>query len=91
MVADDIFKNFTAHTVMSRRLAYSFQAGKAGFKPGLYFEIYAVYADHFAHVGRVFSAINADLRRSDRPDAEYKHSYNTPTFTLTFVRLLKLC
>ena len=56
-------------------------------------QIYAVclYADHFPHVGRVFSATNADLRRSDRTDAEYKHSYNTPNFTLTFARLLKLC
>ena len=62
---------------------------KAGFI--LRTQIYAVYADHFAHVGRVFSAINADLRRSDRADAEYKHSYNTPTFTLTYARLLKLC
>ena len=62
---------------------------KAGFI--LRTQIYALYADHFAHVGRVFSATNADLRRSDRADAEYKHSYNMPTFTLTFARLLKLC
>ena len=54
-------------------------------------QIYAVYADHFVHVERVFSATNADLRRSDHADAEYKHSYNTPTSTLTFARLLKLC
>ena len=54
-------------------------------------QIYAVYADHFAHVVHVFSATNADLRRSDRADAEYKHSYNTQTFMLTFARLLKLC
>ena len=54
-------------------------------------QIYAVDADHFAHMGRVFSATNADLRRSDRADAEYKHSYNTPTFTLTVAHLLKLC
>ena len=53
-------------------------------------QIYAIYADHFAHVGRAFSATNADLRRSDRADAEYKHSYNTLSFTLSFARLLKL-
>ena len=41
----------------------------------------------FAHVGRVFLATKSDLRRSDHADAEYKHSYNTPTFTLTFARL----
>ena len=58
-------------------------------KPSL--NLRRMYADHFAHVGRVFSATNADLRRSDRADAEYKHFYNTPTFTLTFARLLKLC
>ena len=34
-------------------------------------QIYAVYADYFAHVGRVFSATNADLRRSGRADTEY--------------------
>ncbi len=73
---------------------YNHKSGpKAGFIPRT--QIYAVYADHFAHVGRVFSATNADLRRSDRrsdrTDADYKHSYNTPNFTLTFARLLKLC
>ena len=52
---------------------------KAGFT--LRAQIYAVYADHFAHLGRVFSATNADLRRSDRADAEYKHSYSTPFFS----------
>ena len=25
---------------------------------------------------------NADLRRSDRADTEYKHSYNTPTLSV---------
>ena len=45
---------------------------KAGFI--LRTKIYAVYADHFAHVGRVFSATNADLRRSHRADGKYKHS-----------------
>ena len=40
-----------------------------------------MYADHFAHLGRVFLATNADLRRRDRAGAEYKHSYNTPSFT----------
>ena len=39
-------------------------------------QIYGVYADHFAHLGRVFSATNADLRRRDRAGAECKHSYN---------------
>ena len=62
---------------------------KAGFI--LRTQIYAVYADHFARVGRALAATNADLRRSDRADVKYKHSYNTPTFTLTFARLLKLC
>ena len=65
------------------------EQSKAGFI--LRTQIYAVYAAHFAHVGHVFSATNSDLRRSDRADAEYKHSYNTPTFTLTFSRLFKLC
>ena len=62
---------------------------KAGFI--LRTKIYAVYADHFAHVGRVFSATNADLRRSDRADGKYKHSYNTPTFKMNCACLLKLC
>ena len=31
-----------------------------------------------------------DLRRSDRADGKYKRSHKTPTFTLTFARLLKL-
>ena len=52
---------------------------KAGFT--LRTQIYGVYADHFAHLGRVFSTTNADLRRRDRAGAEYKHSYNTPSFT----------
>ena len=52
---------------------------KAGFT--LRTQIYGVYADHFAHLGRVFSATNADLRRRDRAGAECKHSYNTPSFT----------
>ena len=43
-------------------------------------QIYAVYADHFAHLGRVFSVTNADLCRSDHADAEYRHSYNTRTY-----------
>ena len=83
------------NTIFSKRAILTFltvdvcSARKAGFI--LRTQIYAVYADHCAHVGRVFSATNADLRRSDRADAEYKHSYNTPTFTLTFARLLKLC
>ena len=48
-----------------------------GLKPGLLrTQIYAVYADTFAHLGRVFSATNADLRRRDHADAEY---LNTPT------------
>ena len=42
---------------------------RAGFI--LRMQIYAVYADHFAHLGRVFSVTNADLRRRDRADAEY--------------------
>ena len=54
-------------------------------------QIYAVYADHFARAGCAPSATNADLRRSDRAYVKYEHSYNTPTFTLTFARLLKLC
>ena len=52
---------------------------KAGFI--LRTQIYGAYADHFAHLGRVFSATNADLRRKDRSGAECKHSYNTPSFT----------
>ena len=43
-------------------------------------QIYTIYADYFAHVGRVFSATNADLRRSDRADGKYKQSYNTTSF-----------
>ena len=54
-------------------------------------KIYAVYADYFAHVGRVLSAIYAYLRRSDRADGKYKHFYNKPTFTMNCARLLKLC
>ena len=60
---------------------------KAGFI--LRTQIYAVYADHFAHVGLVFSATNADLRCSYCSDAEYRHPYNTPTFTLTFAPLFE--
>ena len=52
----------------------SFGKTKAGFIPRT--QIYGVYADHFAHLGHVFSATNADLRRRDRAGAEYKHSYN---------------
>ena len=42
-----------------------------------------IYGVDFAHLGRVFSATNADLRRRDRAGAECKHSgsYNTPSFT----------
>ena len=43
-------------------------------------QIYAVYADHFAHLGRVFSVTNADLRRRELAGGEYKHSYNTRTY-----------
>ena len=46
---------------------------KAGFT--LRTQIYGAYADHFAHLVRVFSATNADLRRRDRSGAECKHSY----------------
>ena len=62
-------------------------------KPGLYFERKSTpYTQTILRtLWRVLSATNADLRGSDRADAEYKHSYNTPTFTLTFARLLKLC
>ena len=38
-------------------------ANKTTIKPGFYFG-YGVYADHFAHLGCVFSATNADLRVS---------------------------
>ena len=55
-----------------------FRKTKAGFT--LRTQIYGAYADHFAHLGRVFSATNADLRRRDRSGAECKHSYNTPSF-----------
>ena len=41
---------------------------KAGFT--LRTQIYGVNADHFAHLGRVFSATNADLRRRVRSGAE---------------------
>ena len=44
-------------------------------------QIYGAYAVHFAPLGHVFSATNADLRRRDRSGAECKHSYNTPSFT----------
>ena len=54
-------------------------ASKAGFT--LRTQIYGAYADHFAHLGRVFSTTNANLRRRDRSGAECKHSYNTPSFT----------
>ena len=47
-------------------------------------QVYAVYADHFAHVGRVFSATNAHLRRSYRVDAEYIHFHQTPDFYAGF-------
>ena len=43
-------------------------------------QIYAVYVDHCAHLGRVFSATNDDLRRRDRAGAECKHTYNAPFF-----------
>ena len=46
---------------------------KAGFT--LRTQIYGVYADHFAHLGRVFSATNADLRRG----IAQVPSVNTPT------------
>ena len=52
---------------------------KAGFT--LRTQIYGAYADHFAHLGSVFSATNADLRRRDRAGGECKHSYNAPSFT----------
>ena len=55
-----------------------YRLSKAGFI--LWTQIYGVYADHFAHLGRVFSATNADLRRRDLAGAEYNHSYNTPTW-----------
>ena len=42
-------------------------------------------------MGRTLSVTNTDLRRSDRADAEYKRSHKTPTLTLTFASLLKLC
>ena len=44
-------------------------------------QIYGAYADHFAHLERVFSATNADLRHRDHLGAECKHSYNSPSFT----------
>ena len=48
-------------------------------KPGLHFERKST--SHTQTIVRVFPATNADLRRRDRADAEYKHSYNTPSFT----------
>ena len=57
----------------------TYEKTKAGFT--LRTQFYGAYADHFAHLGRVFSATNADLRRRDRSGAECKHSYNTPSFT----------
>ena len=42
--------------------------------------LYRIYAEHFAHLGRVFPVTNADLRGRDRADAECKHSYNTRTY-----------
>ena len=73
-------------------LLNGFRKAKKGFSAGFHVplnhdtgfilrtQIYAVYADHFARVGRALSATNADLRRSDRADVKYKHSYNnTPT------------
>ena len=57
-----------------------------GLKPGLYFErksvAYTQTILRTCKLGRVFSATNADLRRRDRVGAEYKHSYNTPTWML---------
>ena len=75
--------------LFSSSLNHANRSSKAGFI--LRTKIYAVYADHFAHVGRVFSATNADLRRSEREYGKYKHSYNTPTFTMDCARLSKLC
>ena len=54
------------------------------FLPGLYFECkstpYTVIRRPFCVLGRVFPVTNADLRSSDRADAECKHSYNTRTY-----------
>ena len=57
-------------------------------KPGLYIERKSTpYTQTILRTwGRIFSATNADLRHSDGADAEYKHYYNTPSFTLTFAR-----
>ena len=68
-----IVTNERARIVIKSRMT------KAGFT--LRTQIYGAYADHFAHLVRVFSATNADLRRRDRSGAECKHSYNTPSFT----------
>ena len=57
----------------SSSFSSSSSSPKAGFT--LRTQIYGAYADHFAHLGRVFSATNADLRRRDRAGAEY---LNTP-------------
>ena len=56
---------------------------KAGFI--LRMQIYTVYRNTQTILrtwpGRFFPVTNADLRRRDRADAEYKHSYNRPTRT----------
>ena len=59
-------------------------------QPGLYFERKSTpYTQTI--LSTCVSSTNADLRRSDRADGKYKHSYNTPTFTMNCARLLKLC
>ena len=73
----------TSLSFFSREYAEAFMelcnsGTKAGFT--LRTQIYAAYADHLAHLGRVFSTTNADLCRRDRAGAECKHSYNTPSF-----------
>ena len=58
--------------LIGKRSGCSKALRKAGFI--LRTKIYAVSADHFAHMGRVFSATNADLRRSDRADGKYSEA-----------------
>ena len=60
-------------------LSFTMRRCPCSLKPGLHFERKSTA--HFAHLGRVFSATNADLRRRDRSGAECKHSYNTPSFS----------
>ena len=65
-------------------------ATKAGFKT-----LNASLRRNTQTIVHALSVTNTDLHHSDRADAdsfaEYEHFHQTPTFTLTFARLLKFC